>query len=52
METMFAFLQSSRTVPDFNEFLNIFVSAGASSSAAVFRIDIGIVSGPAALYMF
>ena len=50
MGTMLAFLQSSGTVPEFNEFWNIFVIAGASSSAAVFRINVGIVSGPL-LYM-
>ena len=48
MGTMLAFLQSSGTVPEFNDFWNIFVSASASSSAAVFRINVGIVSGPAA----
>ena len=52
MVTMLAFLQPSGTVPEFNDFWNIFVSAGASSSAAVFRINVGIVSGPAALYGF
>ena len=49
MGTMLAFLQSKGTVPEFSDFWNILVSAGASSSAAVLRINVGMVSGPAAL---
>ena len=39
MGTMLAFLQSSGNVPEFSDFWNILVSAGASSSAAVLRIN-------------
>ena len=48
MEMMLAFLQSSGTVPELSDFWNILVSAGASSSAAVLRINVGIVLGLAA----
>ena len=43
--TMLAFLQFSGTVSEFSDFWNILVSAGASSSAAVLRINVGMVSG-------
>ena len=49
---MLAFLQSSGTVPMLSDFMKIFVITGASSSAAVLRMNVGMVSGPAALYGF
>ena len=39
----------SGAVLEFSEFWNILVSAGASSSATVLRINVEMVSGPAAL---
>ena len=46
---MLAFIQSSGTVPELGDLENILVSAGTSSSAAVLRINVGMVSKSDAL---
>ena len=52
MGTILASLESSGTVPEFSDFWNILVSAGASSSAAILRINVVMVSGPASYIGF